>query len=39
MSEGVEKMVKRARIEAQIHGLANPGNVEWPPAPPETQID
>jgi hypothetical protein len=39
MSEGVEKMVKRARIEAQIHGLVNHGNDESSPVPPETQPD
>jgi anti-sigma regulatory factor (Ser/Thr protein kinase) len=39
MSEEVGKMVKRARMEAQINGLVNPGNVGSSPAPPETLPD
>ena len=39
MSEGVEQMVKRARYKAQIYGLANPGNVESSPVPPDKQPD
>ena len=37
MSGNVEQMVRRARMESQIYGLATPGTVESSPVDPDRQ--